>query len=122
MEIRFQYSVPLLNRRKINEKKIDFVVVFLFHLADLILDHIKNDKLTSFLFTVVTVHVPVKCDADDTASFVGIPAIVGVPASLFLLALSVVYGDKVAIDERETRKNNDFSAFFVLTIDIFLDI
>lgn len=53
---------------------------------------------------MVTVHVPVKCDADDTASFVGIPAIVGVPASLFLLALSVVYGDKVAIDERNKKK------------------
>lgn len=38
----------------------------------------------------ILVVVPVKCDADDTASFDGIPPAFGWPASLFRLVLSAV--------------------------------
>lgn len=49
-----------------------------------------NVWLTLFRLTVVTVHVPVTCDAEDTVSLDGIAPVVGVPASRFRLVLSAV--------------------------------
>lgn len=54
----------------------------------------------SFLFKILTsvrriaLDVHVTCDADETASFDGIPSVVGAPASLFRLVLSEVCGGK----------------------------
>lgn len=48
-------------------------------------------KLTSVRRITFVVQVPLTCVADETASFDGIPPVVGAPASLFRLVLSVVY-------------------------------